>query len=69
MTQRLRSCFLSVFEAFERPFLTIWAGNDAGGLGGCEIQDELICNVAGAADRKNSGRTYDLVQMLECPHH
>ena len=35
-------------EAFERPFLTIWAGNDGGGLGGCEIQDELICGIPGA---------------------
>jgi len=41
-------------EAFERPFLTIWAGNDAGGLGGCEIQDDLICNVPGAAGQPHA---------------
>ena len=35
-------------EAFERPFLTLWAANDGGGLGGCEIQDELICDIPGA---------------------
>ena len=32
-------------DAFERPFLTIWAANDAGGLGSCEVQDDFICNV------------------------
>ena len=36
-------------EAFKRPFLTIWAGNDGGGLGSCEMQDELFCKVVGAA--------------------
>jgi haloalkane dehalogenase len=34
--------------AFERPFLTIWASNDAGNLGSCEAQQVLIDNVPGA---------------------
>ena len=35
-------------EAFARPFITIWGGNDPGNLGACQSQDDLICNVAGA---------------------
>jgi pimeloyl-ACP methyl ester carboxylesterase len=34
--------------AFERPFLTIWAGNDPKETGSCELQNQLICSVAGA---------------------
>ena len=41
-------------EAFERPFLTIWAANDGGGLGGCEVQDDLICNIPGAAGQPHA---------------
>ena len=48
-------------EAFERPFLTIWAANDAGGLGGCEVQDDLICNVAGAAGQPHA-------RLIEASH-
>jgi hypothetical protein len=34
--------------SFEKPFVTIWAGNDPGGLGACETQNNLACNVPGA---------------------
>jgi pimeloyl-ACP methyl ester carboxylesterase len=37
--------------AFERPFLTLWAANDPGQLGGCEVQQELVDSVPGAAGR------------------
>jgi haloalkane dehalogenase len=33
---------------FDKPFLTIWASNDPGNLGSCEIQDRLIDNIPGA---------------------
>jgi len=33
---------------FEKPFLTIWASNDPGNLGSCEMQDRLINNIPGA---------------------
>jgi pimeloyl-ACP methyl ester carboxylesterase len=36
--------------SFEKPFLTIWAGNDPGNLGRCETQQQLIDSVPGAAD-------------------
>lgn len=36
-------------DAFDKPFLTLWGANDPGNLGACETQDELICNVPGAA--------------------
>lgn len=35
--------------SFERPFLTIWASNDPGGLGSCEAQQTLVDSVPGAA--------------------
>jgi haloalkane dehalogenase len=41
-------------QAFARPFLTIWAANDAGNLGQCETQDKLICNIKGAADQPHA---------------
>ena len=34
--------------AFEKPFMTIWGGNDSGGLGRCSTQDDLMLNVPGA---------------------
>jgi haloalkane dehalogenase len=37
--------------AFEKPFLTLWAGNDPGNLGSCEAQQRFIDNVPGAADQ------------------
>jgi pimeloyl-ACP methyl ester carboxylesterase len=37
--------------AFARPFLTLWAANDPGQLGGCEVQQELVDSVPGAAGR------------------
>jgi len=33
---------------FDKPFLTIWASNDPGNLGSCEMQDRLIDNIPGA---------------------
>ena len=33
---------------YERPFLTIWASNDPGNLGSCEVQQNLIDNIPGA---------------------
>jgi pimeloyl-ACP methyl ester carboxylesterase len=35
--------------AFEKPFLTLWASNDPGNLGSCEVQQNFIDNVPGAA--------------------
>ncbi|MEM9515999.1 MAG: haloalkane dehalogenase [Actinomycetota bacterium] len=35
-------------QSFDRPFLTLWGANDAGGLGACETQQNLIANVPGA---------------------
>ncbi|MEM7091681.1 MAG: haloalkane dehalogenase [Actinomycetota bacterium] len=35
-------------QAFERPFLTLWAANDGGTLGSCEAQQRLIDGVPGA---------------------
>ncbi|MEM6368132.1 MAG: haloalkane dehalogenase [Myxococcota bacterium] len=33
---------------FERPFLTLWAANDPGGLGSCEAQNDLLLDVVGS---------------------
>jgi pimeloyl-ACP methyl ester carboxylesterase len=33
---------------FEKPFLTIWGGNDVGMLGSCETQQKLIAEIPGA---------------------
>lgn len=35
--------------SFEKPFLTIWGGNDVGTLGSCETQQKLIAEIPGAA--------------------
>ncbi|MEO1059914.1 MAG: haloalkane dehalogenase [Actinomycetota bacterium] len=35
-------------QSFDRPFLTLWGANDAGSLGACETQQNLIDNVPGA---------------------
>jgi haloalkane dehalogenase len=35
--------------SYEKPFLTLWAGNDPGQLGSCAAQQRLIDNVPGAA--------------------
>ncbi|MEM9520801.1 MAG: hypothetical protein AAGA37_15890, partial [Actinomycetota bacterium] len=35
-------------QSFDRPFLTLWASNDAGTLGACETQQNLIDNIPGA---------------------
>ncbi|MEL6349773.1 MAG: hypothetical protein AAFV53_42110, partial [Myxococcota bacterium] len=34
--------------SFERPVLTIWGANDPKETGGCLVQDDFICNIAGA---------------------
>ncbi|MEM1125813.1 MAG: haloalkane dehalogenase [Bacteroidota bacterium] len=34
--------------SYEKPFITIWATNDPGNLGGCEVQQALIDHVPGA---------------------
>jgi pimeloyl-ACP methyl ester carboxylesterase len=34
--------------SFEKPFLTIWGGNDVGNLGSCETQQKLIAEIPGA---------------------
>jgi len=41
-------------QSFEKPFITIWGGNDIGSLGSCEAQELLIANVPGA-----SGQAHD----------
>ena len=43
-------------EAVKRPALTLWAGNDAGGLGSCENQDDLTRNISGTADQPRAPR-------------
>ncbi|MEO1059054.1 MAG: hypothetical protein AAFY28_19265, partial [Actinomycetota bacterium] len=35
-------------QSFDRPFLTLWGANDAGSLGACATQQNLIDNVPGA---------------------
>ncbi len=35
-------------QNYEKPFLTIWASNDPGMLGSCEMQQNLIDNIPGA---------------------
>jgi haloalkane dehalogenase len=40
--------------AYQRPFLTIWSGNDPGLLGSCAVQDELIAAVPGAAGQPHT---------------
>lgn len=37
--------------AYTKPFLTIWGANDAGSLGSCEAQQNLLANVPGAAGK------------------
>lgn len=34
--------------SYEKPFITIWGGNDAGNLGSCETQQKLINSIPGA---------------------
>ena len=38
----------SGLTSFEKPFLTIWGGNDVGMLGSCETQQKLIAEIPGA---------------------
>ncbi len=39
---------------FEKPFITIWASNDAGNLGSCEAQQYFIDLVPGAAGQEHT---------------
>ncbi|MEM7373800.1 MAG: haloalkane dehalogenase [Bacteroidota bacterium] len=39
---------------YTKPFLTIWGANDAGSLGSCEAQQNLITNVPGAAGKPHA---------------
>jgi hypothetical protein len=45
----------------ERPFLTIWASNDPGNLGSCEVQQQLADSMPGAA-----GQPHD--RLAEASH-
>lgn len=47
--------------SFEKPFLTLWAANDPGGLGRCETQQNLIDSVPGA-----EGQPHD--RLAEASH-
>jgi pimeloyl-ACP methyl ester carboxylesterase len=40
--------------AFQKPFVTIWAANDPGNLGSCQLQNMLACSVAGAKDQPHA---------------
>ena len=40
--------------ASERPFLTIWAGNDPGNLGSCDAQQQLVDAMPGAAGQPHA---------------
>ena len=40
--------------AYEKPFITIWASNDPGGLGSCETQQFFIDNVPGATGQAHA---------------
>jgi haloalkane dehalogenase len=40
--------------AYEKPFITIWASNDPGNQGGCEVQQSLIDNVPGAVGQAHT---------------
>jgi haloalkane dehalogenase len=46
---------------FEKPFLTIWASNDPGQLGGPDVQDRLIDSIPGAAGQPHT-------RLPECSH-
>jgi haloalkane dehalogenase len=41
-------------SAFEKPFVTIWAANDPGQMGGCEAAQVFIDNVPGAAGQPHT---------------
>ena len=40
--------------SYEKPFLTIWASNDPGNLGRCEVQEYLINSIPGAAGQPHT---------------
>ncbi|MEL7377919.1 MAG: hypothetical protein AAFN65_13285, partial [Bacteroidota bacterium] len=39
---------------YEKPFLTIWGGNDPGNLGSCELQQSFIDNVPGTQGKPHT---------------
>jgi haloalkane dehalogenase len=41
-------------SAYEKPFITIWAANDPGQMGGCEAAQVFIDNVPGAAGKPHA---------------
>ena len=41
-------------KAYEKPFLTIWAANDPGTLGSCELQQSFINDVPGAKGKPHA---------------
>jgi hypothetical protein len=47
--------------SFDKPFLTLWASNDPGNLGSCEVQQRFIDNVPGA-----EGQPHD--RLAEASH-
>jgi pimeloyl-ACP methyl ester carboxylesterase len=47
--------------ASDRPFLAIWASNDPGNLGSCEVQQHLVDSIPGAA-----GQSHD--RLAEASH-
>ena len=49
------------FLAFDQPVITIWGGNDPGGLGRCATQDTLITEVIGAEGQAH-------VRLMEAGH-
>lgn len=46
---------------YQKPFITIWASNDPGNLGSCEVQQNFIDNVPGAESQ-------DHVRLPEASH-
>jgi pimeloyl-ACP methyl ester carboxylesterase len=49
---------------FEKPFLTVWGGNDVGNLGSCETQKKLITEIPGA-DGKSHARIPEAGHFLQ----
>ena len=41
-------------QNYPKPFLTVWASNDPGNLGSCELQQSFIDNVPGAAGKPHA---------------
>jgi hypothetical protein len=41
-------------NAYQKPFVTIWAANDPGNLGSCELQNNLACSIPGAENQPHA---------------